>query len=425
MFNNQGMYDYEIIESARQVASGELVLSLDDLEFLLNNTVDLSNCQKLEDELIFGVFRKLLSAADMDDDDDAERVFDAARRIQNSNIEEPLKAFDILAENGVSFTEKRFYSGDMTTLRDWLLEWIFSVGLVEKLVQLGVDMNEPVIKGKTPAYIVADRDFKPKGRWDNTDMEEELAKAVSYFDMESIEALTEDGTSAAHRAVKNNHYKMLDAMIKAGININLTEDQPKIAGSTLLHTACEYGSVECVKLLIEAGADDTLLDAKEETPAHRALFHNYITGSKRLDIEERKELLTALGNVDSAGKYGLTPMLMALNCQDYAISHDLVPVFIEKGADVNHADNLGNTPLMLCSGMENLKALVKAGADVNARNKDGNTPLHFVLDRNSSQEAAYLIKKGADFNVANNDGVTPMQLAAEKGLDELFPFMGL
>ena len=102
-----------------------------------------------------------------------------------------------------------------------------------------------------------------------------------------------------------------------------------------------------------------------------------------------------------------------------------MPVFIEKGADVNHADNLGYTPLMLGSGMETLKALVKAGADVNARNKDGNTPLHFVLDRNSSQEAAYLIKKGADFNVANNDGVTPMQLAAEKGLDELFQFMGL
>ncbi len=425
MFNNYAMYDNEIIESAQQVASGELELSQEDLEFLLNRTVDLSNSQKLEDELVFGVFRKLLSAADMDDDEKAERVLDAANRSQDSDIDDPLKAFDILAENGADVTEKRFYSEDMTTLRDWLLEWSFSVGLVERLMRLGVDMNEPVIKGKTPAYIVANRDFKPKGRWDNTDMEEEFAKAVSYFDKESMEALTADGTSAAHRAVKNNHYQMLEVMIKAGINVNLTEDQPKIVGSTLLHTACEYGSVECVKLLIDAGADDTMLDAKEETPAHRALFHDYITGSKKLDIETRAELLRALRNVDSVGKYGLTPMTMALNCRDYAISHDLVPVFIEKGADVNHADNLGYTPLMLGSGMETLKALVKAGADVNARNRDGNTPLHFALDRNSSQEAAYLIKKGADFNVANNDGVTPMQIAAEKGLDELFPFMGL
>ena len=262
----------------------------------------------------------------MDDDDEAERVFDAAKRIQNSDIDDPLKAFDILAENGVNFTEKRFYCGDMTTLRDWLLEWSFSVGLVERLLRLGVDMNEPVIKGKTPAYIVAKRDFKPKGRWDNTDMEEEFAKAVSYFDMESMEALTDEGTSAAHRAVRNNHYQMLEVMIKAGINVNLAEDQPKIVGSTLLHTACEYGSVECVKLLIEAGADDTLLDAKEETPAHRALFHDYITGSKKLDTETRTELLRALKNVDAVGKYGMTPMMMALSCR--AISRDLVPVFI-------------------------------------------------------------------------------------------------
>ena len=129
--------------------------------------------------------------------------------------------------------------------------------------------------------------------------------------------------------------------------------------------------------------------------------------------------------MDVPGKYGRTPLMAALADKDYGISHDLAPVFLEKGADVNRSDDFGDTPLLLGSGMDLLKMLVKAGADVNARNREGNTPLHKALMRGSSQEAYYLIKKGADTSVANEEQVTPVQLAVEKGLEELFPLMGL
>lgn len=425
MFNNYAMYDYEITESAEQAASGELKLSLPDLEFLLGRTVDLSNSQKLKDELIFGVFRKLLAAVDCDDDDEFEHIFDAVSRIQRSNIDDTLFALDILAENNISFTENRYYGGDRTTLRDWLLESVFSLGLLERMKRLGLDLNEALTDGKTPAYIIAEREFSEKCPWTDRDIEEELAGAVSFFSMESMEKLTAEGTSAVHAAVKNNHFKMLEAMIKAGINVNLTEDQPCVTGTTLLHKACRYGGIEAVRLLIEAGADDTLLDGNEESPAHAVLLCNYLTGSKSLGTEERTELLRELRNVDRTGKYGRTPMMAALDCDDYDIGNKLAPVFIEKGADVNHADNFGYTPLMLGGGMGTVKALVSAGADVNARNREGNTPLHFALERGGSQEAAYLIKKGADFNAANDEGVTPMQLVVEKGFEELLLLMGL
>lgn len=425
MFNNYAMEDSEIIESAAQVASGELELLLSDLDFLLGRTVDLSLKEKLEVELVFGVFGKLLEAVDCDDDEEMEYVFDAALRVLNSKTDDPLRALDILAESNISFTEKRYYGGDRTVLRDWLLERAFGAGLLERMSKLGVDLNGALIDGRTPAYILADREFTEKSVWADSDIEEELAKAVSFFSVSSMEELTAAGTSAAHLAVKNDHYKMLEAMIKAGINVNLTEDSPRIAGTTLLHTACRYGSIESVKLLIGAGADDTLLDENEETPAHKVLFHNYISGSKAIEIEERIGLLGALKNTDCAGKDGRTPLMAALDCDDYAIRNQLAPVFIEKGADVNRADNSGYTPLMLGADMSVIKALVKAGADVNARNKDGDSPLHFTLERGDSQTAAYLIKKGADFGVADDNGVTPMQLAVEKGLEELLPLMGL
>lgn len=425
MFNNYAMYDYEIIESAGQVASGELELSLSDLDFLLRRTVDLSLKEKLEGELVFGVFGKLLEAVDCDDDDEVEYVFDAVVRVLNSKTDDPLMALDILAESNISFTEKRYYGGDRTVLRDWLLERAFGAGLLERMSKLGVDLNVALIDGKTPAYILADMEFTKKSAWADSDIEEELAKAVSLFRVSSMEELTAAGTSAAHLAVKNGHYKMLEAMIKAGINVNLTEDSPRIAGTTLLHTACSYGSIESVNLLIEAGADDTLLDENEETPAHKVTCYNYISNSKDLTIEKRIGLLRALKNADCGGKDGRTPLMAALDCDDYAIRNQLAPVFIEKGADVNRADNSGYTPLMLGPDIGVIKELVKAGADVNARNKDGDSPLHFALERGDSQTAAYLIKKGADFGVADDNGVTPMQLAVEKGLEELLPLMGL
>lgn len=425
MFDNQGMYDEDIVESAEQVSTGELVLSLDDLEFLLNRTVDVSLRQKLEDKLIFGVFRKMLSTADLDDDNEMEIILDAALRIQKADISDPLYALNLFAESGINFTEQVYYSGSRTILRDWLLEWECGVKIVERMSSLGVDINTPLIKGRTPAFIVADREFQRKKPFTDIEPEEEMAKVAACFSKESMEALNEQGISAAHAAAKNNHIQMLNAMIKAGINVNLTGDSPKAAGMTLLHMACKYGNPEIVKLLIEAGADDTILDVQEESPAHTVLFHDYVTGSKKLVTDDRIALLKELKNVDVPGKNGRTPLMAALADKDYGISHDLAPVFLEKGADVNRSDDFGDTPLLLGSGMDLLKMLVKAGADVNARNREGNTPLHKALMRGSSQEAYYLIKKGADTSVANEEQVTPVQLAVEKGLEELFPLMGL
>ena len=105
------------------------------------------------------------------------------------------------------------------------------------------------------------------------EVEESYAKLVEeYFSVESMEALNAQGTSAAHEAVRHDHHEMLEARLKKGVDVNVTEDQPQVAGTTLLMTAQNY---------------------------------------------------------------------------DLHASYILTPVFIEKGADVNRADNNGNTVLML------------------------------------------------------------------------------
>lgn len=424
MFNNYAMYDYEIIESAEEICSGKLVLSLDDLHFLLDNVVREAMNKKAEDRLVFGVFQAMLSSADQDDDSEMLNVFDAVVLILR-NMEDPEKALDMTAESGISFTETRYCQGELTCLRDYILKWVFNVKIVDRLFRLGVDLNAPLVAGKTTAWIAADRDYILKKPWMDTDIEEELARAVRYFSRESMETPDKNGFSAVHMAAKRNHARMLQAMADAGVNMNVTTDSRKDPGSTALHLACLQGYSNIVELLISVGADDTILNVQEESPAHTVLFHDYITGSKRLTQDERIALAKALKHVDVPGKDGRTPLIAALSDDNYGIRCALAPVFVEKGADVNHRDNFGNTPLLLAEGTDIVKVLVKAGADVNARDDKGDTPLHHALQRMAGQEARYLIKKGANIRAENAEGVTPLQLAVEKGVEDVLPLMGI
>lgn len=329
-----------------------------------------------------------------------------------------------MAEAKVDFTEPRYYERKLTNLRDYLLENRLSIRLVAKLAELGVDLNEPLIKGRTPAFIVASKQRMVS--WGSgPSKEEEYAKlSEEYFSVESMEALNADGTSAAHEAVRRDHYELLEVMLKKGINVNVTEDQPYVAGNTMLMIACAYGFPKTVKMLMDAGADDSLINVEGETAAHMAV--SIKVRFKEISHDERVEMLKCLKTVDIPGKNGRTPLMEAQN-YDLHASYKLTPVFIEKGADVNRADDKGNTALMLHSewycDKEVFKAMVKAGYDINARNKAGNTVLHYAMKNGCSEVAVYLIKKGGDVNIANEKQITPMQIAVENGMDEVLAFL--
>ncbi len=74
------------------------------------------------------------------------------------------------------------------------------------------------------------------------------------------------GLTVVHEAVDGNHPNVIQYLIGKGADVNAVNCNR----STPLHWAVGKGSIDCVRVLIECGADITMLDDYCQTPAMAA-----------------------------------------------------------------------------------------------------------------------------------------------------------
>lgn len=407
-FRDQAMY--VALSDHGAVPGDEDTLDLFPLSQITSNAfADIREDNRDALSLVLYLTRKMLCQLDPDDDDEFGEITDI---LHNALVaDQDAHVLDLCKEAGFDFTEPVYYHGEALCLRDKCLVPGYGIGVLQKLSQLGIDLDEAVIKGRTPANLIARRPASRDSR-----METYFEQAAAFFSRESMEQLDSLGEAAVHLAAREGHTGMLKAMIEKGVDINLEKDAPAPAGTTPLHEACAYGHADAVRLLIAAGADDTRKNADGETPAHIALMHK--KPGAPLDKEQRARLLRELTHIDIARNDGRTPLMLSGANDD-----GLISLFLERGADVNHTDNHGMTPMMLHPHKDAVKLLLKAGADPSLADNRGNTALHHALKEYSEDTARLLIKKGADYNRPNNDGETPAQIAIERGYDGVLALM--
>lgn len=176
-----------------------------------------------------------------------------------------------------------------------------------------------------------------------------------------------------------------------------------------LELAFLYSSYDVITTLLENGADINASDFNGN-----GIFVALIFRKAPISIDEARELLGKISDVDVVNSYGYTPLFYAVGNNNL----NAVSLLIEFGADVNRKEASGYPPILYATTPECITMLTEAGADPNAtvEYEDGEYSLLslYISDYSTEHELAKaLIEAGADVNFMDSYGTTPFSLALE------------
>ncbi len=199
-------------------------------------------------------------------------------------------------------------------------------------------------------------------------------------------------------AAATDNTTIFDA-IRAGdtayIRAHLTKpelDSRDRRGSTPLMHAAAFGSLDTLKLLIEAGAD---VKTRNEMDATALLW-------AAADPQKARFLVLSGADVTVASKLGRTPLMVAAARKGGAA---LVELLLSKGADLHAKDRIGDTALAIAArtgDLDIVKLLMAKGADPNAADAVGRGPLFAAAIGQNPAIVQLLLQKGAAVNAATS-----------------------
>ena len=179
------------------------------------------------------------------------------------------------------------------------------------------------------------------------------------------------GRTAFMWATRRGDLSSMELLIRYEADIHATD----IYNVSALHKAVADANDECVKLLLENGADPNHREDSGSQPLHNICFTTH----------RREASIQAL---------------------------------IERGADINGKCNNGATSLSWCVGFDNpnslhnMKCLIECGADVDTVNNRGDSPVMLAVSFNRSHFVRYLVDVGSNLQLQRKNGSHILHLAA-------------
>ncbi|EQC31136.1 hypothetical protein SDRG_11320 [Saprolegnia diclina VS20] len=188
-----------------------------------------------------------------------------------------------------------------------------------------------------------------------------------------------------HAAAAANDVGAVLSYVKGGVQVDtLGELTAGVHCRTPLHWAAITGSHLSAKHLLAFGADANARDDMGRSPLHWAARNNHV------DVVNL--LLEHEGDPNAHDRIGNPPLSVA--AQTEGVSQDVIAALIAHGADLDFADDGGNTALHIALINENrvtAVSLLKCGANIMATNLDGKR----AVDCTTSTELQFAVKKEA------------------------------
>jgi ankyrin repeat protein/GTPase SAR1 family protein len=239
----------------------------------------------------------------------------------------------------------------------------------------------------------------------------EVTELLIKADATLIDSQTRKGWTPLHFAAKKNRCDILQLLLSYGGDVfKKSED-----GRLPLHVACEVGSLECCRALVESAVDQS--SAMVVSKPHNGwtpVFYA-VNGKKGGHLNVLKWLVETfsvpIDEQDEENKQ--TPLHIACRLGFHIIAKYL----IDCGAIVSSRNKDGYTPLhwaALYNKEDVVDVLIGNNADVNAQNNEKNTPLHLAKKKGNEAVCKKMISSGrADLSIKNKNGLTPEQVTSE------------
>ncbi|KAF4140329.1 Ankyrin repeats domain-containing protein [Phytophthora infestans] len=230
------------------------------------------------------------------------------------------------------------------------------------------------------------------------------------------------------------HLEFMQKLLQHGADLRLTNNQ----GQNVLHRACQQDQVEICGFLQQLMLKDSIAetpipetmasfvptaltlhtpDKSGRYPLHYLAGMGFVECAKQLIVLteanfEWNRLLHAHGDAD-----GRTALHLAVLSHDVAMTAFLLTP--GGGCDVHAVDELHRSAVHYAvdsnAALQLMTRLVQHGANVNVADERGDTPLHWAAFAGRATVIQTLLSLGADPTWSNCDWETPAQIAAAYG----------
>ncbi|MGB5965848.1 MAG: ankyrin repeat domain-containing protein [Sulfurimonadaceae bacterium] len=241
-------------------------------------------------------------------------------------------------------------------------------------------------------------------------------KMVLYLLNKGLDIDAEDNDSLTPLIVAMSHIRYLNVAILL-LDRHATLEHVSSNGHSALSVAIRNNNPEGAKVLIRRGANINIAD-NAHTPltlTHTALLQYHENAQIYRELETL--LLTKGAKVDvTLNSLGWTPLCTTVTKVQDKPNSDHIRLLLQLGADVNHLDINGRTPLMLAASMGRLSSvemLMNNYAANDAIDNFGWSALMFGVYYNHIDIVTFMLESGVNPNQVSPQGLTALKIAQE------------